>query len=58
MKVENLIITNFNKREFKIHTYGLFQTTLNFLNKSRQITSRLVMQEFSTFVTVTNVPSK
>lgn len=25
MKVENLTITNFNKREFKIHTYVLDQ---------------------------------
>lgn len=33
-------------------------TTLIFLKKSRQIISRLVMQEFSTSVTVTNVPSK
>ena len=31
---------------------------LDFLKKSRQIISRLVMQEFSTSVTVINVPSK
>ena len=33
-------------------------TTLIFLKKLKQIISRLVMQEFSTSVTVINVPSK
>ena len=31
---------------------------LDFLEEIKQIISRLVMQEFSTFVTVTNAPSK
>ena len=36
----------------------LFLTTLIFLKILKQIISRLVMQEFSTSVTVINVPSK
>jgi len=45
-------------KELTVAVNALMHQSMIFLKKLKQIISRLVMQEFSTSVTVINVPSK